>query len=428
MLVANSIIVLLSVFFVLLLAGVPIAFSMLAATASAAFAGDFGEIIMAQKLFIGMDSITLLAVPGFILAGELMTKGSMARRLIRLADTLIGHKRNGLSVVTIITGMFFSAMNGTAAATTAAIGEIMIPEMEKKGYKKDYVASLAAVVGPLGPIIPPSVIMIIYAVGGGVSVGNLFLAGILPGMLLGLSLIAYSFFATRKMALKVEAKAGFKDFLIALKNGIWSLLTPVIVLGGIYGGLFTPTEAAVIAVFYALFIGVAIHRDLSWSKIKICLVNTLETTSMVMFIVGAASAFGWMVTVTNIASAIAGAITSLSGNEIVILILINLCLIAIGCVMDTISAILVFQTVFMPLAVAIHMDMLAFAAIFIVVVSVGNATPPFGYSLFVAARISGSPLESISRHVLPMVLAMLAVVALINLFPGITTLIPYSLK
>lgn len=419
---------LLLTFLITLAIGVPIAFAMTAATFAALFTEGFSSLMMSQKLLTGMDSLPLLAVPGFILAGEIMTKGGMASRLIKAADVVIGHKRNGLSVVTIVAGMFFSAMNGVAAATTAAIGELMIPEMDKKGYKKSYVAALACVIGPLGPIIPPSVIMIIYAVGGGISVGDLFLAGIVPGILLGMSLIAVSFIMTRKMDLKVEEKATLKDAGKAYKEASWSLATPIIVLGGIYGGFFTPTEAAVIAVFYSLFVAVVIYKEVTVALLKEALVSTLQTSCMVMLIIGAASGFGWMVTVTNVASTVANAITSLTTNTLVILLLINLALIAIGLVMDTISAIVVFQTVFIPIAYVMGMDMLHFAAIFVVVVAIGNATPPFGYSLFVAAKISGSPLEDVSKNVIPMVLAMLVVVILINLFPFLSTALPYALK
>lgn len=420
--------VLLSVFLVCLAIGLPIAFGMLFATGAAMTANGFNIIAMSQKLLTGMDSLPLLAVPGFILAGELMTKGGLCGRIIRVCDTLIGHKRNGLSIVTIVAGMFFSAMNGVAAATTAAIGEIMIPEMEKKGYAREYVAGISAVVGPLGPIIPPSVIMIIYAVGGGVSVGDLFLAGIVPGILLGCALIAYSFYATRNMPLKVEEKATFKDFLNAFKEAFFSLMTPIIILGGIYGGFCTPTEAAVIAVFYSLFVGAVVHKELGWKEIKLSLVNTLHTSAMVMLIIGAASAFGWMVTVTNISRVIASAILSVTTSKALILFLICLALVAIGCVMDTISAIVVFQTVFIPIAAGINMDMLHFAALFIVIIAIGNATPPFGYSLFVAAKISNSPLEKVSKSVLPMVGCMLAVCILLAIFPSLSTFIPYAMK
>jgi C4-dicarboxylate transporter DctM subunit len=420
--------VLLGLFLLCLVISLPIAFAMLISTYGAITAGGFDPIVVAQRLLGGMDSVPLLAVPGFILAGEIMTKGGLATRLIILIDTMIGHLRNGLSIATIGAGMFFSAMNGVAAATTAAIGELMIPQMEKKGYDKDYVAALSAVIGPLGPIIPPSVIMIIYAVGANLSVGDLFLAGIIPGACLGIALMLFSFWMTRKMPLEVLERATFKDFLNAFGHAIWSLLTPIIILGGIYGGVFTPSEAAVVAIFYSLFVGIVIHKELDWPIIKKCLINTLETGSMIMLIIGAASAFGWMVTVTNVSGIIAGAILSITKNPIIIMLLVNLALVLIGCFMDTISAIIVFQTVFIPIAAGIGMDMLHFACIFIVVIAIGNATPPFGYSLFVAAKISDSPLETISARVLPMIGVMFVVAVLLNIFPWMATLIPYSMR
>ena len=420
--------VLLVVFAVTLIMGFPIAFSMCFATGSALVAGNFKLIVLAQKLLTGMDSLPLLAVPGFILAGELMTRGGMASRLIKLAKALIGHKRNGLSIVTIVAGMFFSAMNGVAAATTAAIGEIMIPEMKKDGYEPAYVAGLSAVVGPLGPIIPPSVIMIIYAVGGNLSVGDMFMGGIIPGIILGGMLILCSFYLTRNMQLKVEEKATFREFGAALKEAIWALICPLIVLGGIYGGIFTPTEASVVAVFYSIIVGAFVYKELTWKELISCLSNTLSTSAMVMLIIGAASAFGWMVTVTNVSSAIAGFILGISTNKYVVLGMIIVALILIGCVMDTTSAIVVFQTVFIPIAASLHLDMLYFGVLFIVVVAIGNATPPFGYSLFVAARISGEPLEKVSRNVVPMCLFMFAGVILLVIFPQLCTMLPYALK
>lgn len=420
--------VLLLLFFFCLVISLPIAFAMMISTYGALQAGGFDPIVLAQRLLTGMDSVPLLAVPGFILAGEIMTKGGLASRLVELIDTMIGHLRNGLSIATIGAGMFFSAMNGVAAATTAAIGELMIPEMEKKGYEKDYVAALAAVIGPLGPIVPPSVIMIIYAVGANLSVGDLFLAGIIPGILLGIALMIVSFWLTRKMPLEVLERATIKDFFKAFVRTVWSLLTPLIILGGIYGGVFTPSEAAVVAIFYSLFVGGVIHKELDWPTLKKCLVNTVETGAMIMLIIGAAAAFGWMVTVTNVSGIISAAILSVTTNKIIIMLLINLALIIIGCFMDTISAIIIFQTVFIPIAKAIGMDMLHFACIFIVVIAIGNATPPFGYSLFVAAKISHSPLENISMRVFPMIAAMFVVVVFLNIFPAMATLIPYSMK
>ena len=420
--------VLLVVFAVTLVIGLPIAFSMCFATGAALVAGNFNLVVLTQKLLTGMDSLPLLAVPGFILAGELMTKGGMASRLIRLAKTMIGHRRNGLSIVTIVTGMFFSAMNGVAAATTAAIGEIMIPEMKKDGYDPAYVAGLSAVVGPLGPIIPPSVIMIIYAVGGNLSVGDMFMGGIIPGIILGLMLILCSFYLTRKMNLRVEEKATFREFWAAFKESIWALICPLIVLGGIYGGIFTPTEASVVAVFYSIIIGAFVYKELSWKQLVECFSNTLSTSAMVMLIIGAASAFGWMVTVTNVSSAIAGFILGISTNKYVVLAMIIFALILIGCVMDTTSAIVVFQTVFIPIAASLNMDMLYFGVLFIVVVAIGNATPPFGYSLFVAAKISGEPLDKVSRNVVPMCIFMFAGVILMVIFPQLCTMLPYAMK
>lgn len=420
--------VLLVVFAITLVIGLPIAFSMCFATGAALVAGNFNLIVLTQKLLTGMDSLPLLAVPGFILAGELMTKGGMASRLIRLAKTLIGHRRNGLSIVTIVTGMFFSAMNGVAAATTAAIGEIMIPEMKKDGYDPAYVAGLSAVVGPLGPIIPPSVIMIIYAVGGNLSVGDMFMGGIIPGIILGLMLILCSFYLTRNMNLRVEEKATFKEFWAAFKESIWALICPLIVLGGIYGGVFTPTEASVVAVFYSIIIGAFVYKELSWKQLIECFSNTLSTSAMVMLIIGAASAFGWMVTVTNVSSTIAGFILGISTNKYIVLAMIIVALILIGCVMDTTSAIVVFQTVFIPIAASLNMDMLYFGVLFIVVVAIGNATPPFGYSLFVASKISGEPLDRVSKNVIPMCIFMFAGVVLLVLFPQLCTMLPYAMK
>lgn len=420
--------ILLVTFLALLVIGVPIAFSMMGAMFASLVVGDFNLIAMSQKLITGMDSTTMLAVPGFLLAGELMCRGGLASRLIETADHLIGHVRNGLSIVTIIAGMFFSAMNGTAAATTAAIGQLMIPEMDKRGYDRDYVAALSAVIGPLGPIIPPSVIMIIYAVGGGVSVGDLFLAGIVPGILLGCALIVCSFVMTRKMDLQVKPKSNMKAFLKCLSSSIWALLTPVIILGGIYGGFCTPTEAAVVAVFYSLIVGVFVYRELKWEDIKICLIKTMESTAMVMIIVGAAAGFGWMIAVTNVSGMLADGITSITSNPTIILLLMNLLLLVAGCFMDTISIVVIFQTVMVPIAKMIGIDMLQFAAIFIVICSIGNATPPFGYSIFVAARVSNSPLEKVSKDILPMVVSMLVIVLAMDFIPGLSTWLPGLLK
>ncbi len=407
--------------------GVPIAFSLGLSSIITLLAIDKDIIIVAQKLIAGMDSVPLLAVPGFILAGEIMSKGGIAKRLIILSDAVIGHIRNGLSVVTIVAGMFFSAMNGVAAATTAAIGEIMIPEMKKRGYEPAYVASLAAIVGPLGPIIPPSVIMVIYAIGGNVSVGDLFLAGVIPGIILGACLIIASFFLTRKMKLEIKKRATFSELLHAVKISMWSFITPLIVLGGIYGGVVTPTEASVIAVFYSAFVAKFIHHEFSLVILKECLLNTIKIGGMVMFIVGAASAFSWLVAVTKIATTVSSLILAISTNQIIILLIINIVLLIIGMLMDTVSAIVIFQTVLLPIAMGVHLDPLFFAAVFIVNIAIGNATPPFGYCLFVASKISKQPLEKISINMYPLIGAMLVGLVLINIFPALSTWLPRTL-
>ena len=421
-------IVLLVTVLVLFIVGIPISISLAVASLATMIYMDVNPIVMSQKFITGMDSLPLLAIPGYLLAGEIMCRGGLAARLLSTADAFIGHLRNGLSCVTITAGMFFSAMNGTASATTAAIGEIMIPEMKKRGYPSRYTAGLAAVVGPLGPIIPPSVIMIVYAVGANIAVGDLFLSGVIPGILLGCALIAMSFFLTRKMDLQVERKRSFKERVIAVKDGFWSLLTPLIVLGGIYGGFCTPTEAAVIAVFYSLVVAAFIHKEMTIPGLMVCLRNTVHMSAMIMLIVGAATGFGWMIAVTDINTAAANFILSISTNPTVVILLISLALVVIGCFLDTVAAIVIFQTVFIPIAAAIGMDMLHFAALFIVIIAIGNATPPFGYAIFVAAKVSHEPLEEVSKVVLPLVCAMLVIVVFLIFFPSLSTFLPYSLK
>jgi len=404
--------------------GLPIAFSMGLASLATVLAGNFKCIVIAQKMFTGMDSITMLAIPGFILAGEIMCQGGLAARLVNLCSTLIGHIRNGLSVVTIVVGMFFSAMNGSAPATTAAIGSLMVPEMAKEGYDKSYTAALAAIVGPLGPIIPPSIIMIVYSVGGEVSVGDLFLAGVVPGLLLGCALIVCSFWMTRHMNIRIRSRATSHQILHELKESIWALMTPVIILGGIYGGLFTPTEAAVVAVFYSIFVGTVIHKELSWKALKQCVLKSVETSAMVMFIVGAAMSFAWLVSITKTAMRITNGIASLTTSPIAIMIIINVVLVIVSCFMDPTAAVLIFQSVFLPLAKLAGINLLQFAAIFIVILAIGNATPPFGYSLFVACKIGDAPLDKISRQVIPMLASEVIILILINIFPVLTVGLP----
>lgn len=380
------------------------------------------EFLM-KELTTSVDSFPLLAVPYFIIAGEIMGKGGISRRLFNVADSMVGNKTGGIAMATIVTCMFFAAISGSGPATVAAIGGIMIPAMVQKGYDKRFATAVVAAAGSIGVIIPPSIPMVIYGVSGSVSIGDMFIAGILPGILVGIGLMIYSYIHSKKMGYTgTGQKATIKGVVKATWDAKWALLIPVIILGGIYGGIFTPTEAAVAAVVFGLFVSVFVYKELKLKDLPQIFVDSALTTATVLVIVGAATAFGRLLTLEQIPNQIANAMMSISDEPIVIMMFITILLLIVGCFMDTIAAIIILTPILLPVALQIGYDPIHFGIIMIVNLAIGFITPPLGVNLFVGAGISGLSLEQLSKSIVPFFFAMVITLLIIIVLPQLSLL------
>lgn len=409
---------------ILFAASVPIAFALGLAALTFFFERKLPLIAIPQVVFDSMDSFVLLAVPLYVLAGRLMMTGGVARRLVDFAVALIGFLRGGLAASTVLTSMLFATISGSSAATAAAIGSTLIPEMERKKYPRPFAAAVVASSGELGVIIPPSVPMVIYAVITGVSITDLFLAGVLPGILIGLSLIV--------TIVVVSTLRGYGDrepFVLgpwaagvahATRRALLSLLLPFIILGGIYGGLFTPTEAAVIAVAYALVLGCFVYREIPLKDLPKIFAESAFTSSVVMIIVGFAFVFAYALALMQAPQQIAAALRTVSSDPVVFLLLVNLFLFVVGMFMETFAAIIILAPVLAPVATQLGIDPVHFGLIMIVNLAIGMVTPPVGVNLFVACGIANITMEQLMRPLLIFLVVLIANMFVITYVPWLS--------
>jgi len=412
-----------------MIGGVPIAFCLGVASILGLWFADFPMVVLAQRVIAGTQSFSLLAIPGFILAGDLMMHGGLSRRLVQFCQCLVRHVTGGLGMVTVLSATFFAAISGSAPATTAAIGGIMIPEMEQRGWRKDFSTALASASGPIGQMIPPSIPMIIWGVVSEESISQLFLAGIIPGLLIALGLMGVCWLSARRNpSVVVESRATFAELRTAFWAGKWSLLAPVVILGGIYGSVFTPTEASAIAVFYALIVGALIHRELPMRNLGTIILGSMRTSAIVCFIIAMASAFGWLIAIEQLPAVIAAAILSVSDNPIVILLMLNVFLLIIGAVMDNIAAMIILGSTLTAIGAQLGLDPIHLGALVVINLAIGMTTPPFGYSLFVGAAISKLPIERIALALWPMLLVMVFVLMLVTYIPALTLMLPSLIR
>lgn len=414
------------VFAILLVLGVPIAISLGVASSVVLFtSGKVSSSFIPQGLVTSIDSFPLMAVPFFILAGDLMSQGGLSSRLLNVGKVLFGRYNGGLAIIAVATCMFFGAISGSGPATVAAVGSILLPAMAKDGYRPVFSTSLVASAGSLGVIIPPSIPMVIYAASANVSVTGMFLAGIIPGMLIGLALMMYAWIQARREGVGADATRYTPgEAWAVIWDAKWALIVPVIILGGIYGGIFTPTEAAAIGVIYGLVVGLFVYRELRLIDLYRVFAQSALTTGSVMLIVGAATIFGRVLTIERIPVLLAEAMVDLVSSPLALLMLVNLLLLVVGTFMETLAAIIILTPILLPVAMAMGIDPTHFGIVMIVNLGIGMVTPPLGMNLFIGSKVGNVPLEQLMRGALPFVLVMLVTLALITYLPALSLALP----
>jgi len=389
--------------------GVPIAFSIAVAGTATIIAGDVNLLIVIQRLFAATDSFSLVAIPFFILAGDLLARGQMSITLVAFAEACLGKIKGGLSAVSVLASMFFAAISGSGAATTAAVGSSMIPELEKRGYEVDRAAALIAAGGCIGVVIPPSVPMVLYAVIAEQSVTRLFKNGFFPGFMMGGILIVISLYQAKKLNYPDGKAFSFKNMLYKFKEAIWALIMPLVILGGIFSGYFTPSEAAGVAVVYSMIASMFIYRDLTIRELGQIMLGSGKTSAVIMIIIACSGVFGWALANWQIPELIAEAVLAISSNKYIILSLIAIIILIAGVFMETSSAIILLTPVFLPLVNMLGIDLIHFGLIFTIGLAIGMITPPVAIDLFVASSITGMPIERIAKKVVPYLVGLIIV-------------------
>jgi len=418
-------IVLVISFLLLITIGVPIAFAMGASSLLSLFAdGGLGLALIPQRMFTGINSFALLAIPLFVLAGSIMEHGGISRRLVNFSNSIVGYVSGGLGLSTVLTSIVFAGVSGSAAADTAAVGSVMMPAMKKKGYPTGLAATILACAGSLGPIIPPSLTMILYAVITNVSIVGLFISGIIPGLLMGLGLMLLTYYYGRKLNLKEEGKPSFKEIGKATWDAVWALVMPIIVLGGIVLGYFTATEAGVIAVVYALVISMFVYKELDMKGLYKVFVESAATTSMIAVIIAGAGILGWLIAFGKLPLMVVGFLTSITDNPTVLLLLIVAFIVFLGMFIETIAATIILAPILAPLVTTIGYDPIYFGFVIVASLVFAGITPPVGAILNIAIGIGKGKLKETIPYVIPYFLVMLLVVILVVFIPQIATYLP----
>jgi len=383
---------------------------------------DIPVILVTQNAFATLDSFPLLAIPFFILAGNLMYHCGISKRLVDFADSLIGWVSGGLALVTVLASMFFAAISGSGPATVSAIGSFMIPEMKGKKYPAGFATALTAAAGTIGVIIPPSIPFVIYGVIAGVSVGEMFVAGIIPGILIGIGLMVVAYFSSKKNGYgeQVKVKPTFRRVIKYFKKAIWALIVPFIVLGGIYGGIFTPTEAAVVAVVYALIIGKFIYKELTIQKIIKSFKDTALINGAAVFPLALSMSFARYITMEQIPVKLAQSLLNISSSKNILVLIIIIFFLIIGCFIDNLSSMIVLTPILLPVIIKFGIDPIHFGVFMCYALAIGFVTPPYGANLFVASGVSGLSVEEISRYIVPFITVLIFCLLLITYIPGIS--------
>jgi len=411
-------------FFVLLFVGVPIAFSLGISSVAAIFVSGYPIGLVAQRIFTSMDSNALMAIPFFILAGSIMETGGISIRIIRFVSGIFGFIRGGLSLIAVGASMIFGGVSGSAVADTAAMGSILIPSMKKKKYDSAFAGSLIASSGTIGTIIPPSIPLIVYGVTAGASIGSLFLAGIVPGIMVGAAIMAVAYVTSVKQNYPKEERVSIQEFLVETLKALPALFMPILIIGGILGGIFTATEAGVIACVYAIIVGKFVYGGFQWQSLGKIFIDSSVGSATIMFIIGVSSLFAWIMASEQVPQAIGDALLSISSNPIVILLLINIILLIFGTFMDMVPAMILLLPVLLPISQGIGVDPVHFGIIMTVNLSIGLITPPVGTCLFISSGIAKVPLTKMAKSVMPFIAVMIVVLLLVTYVPSIPMFLP----
>jgi len=418
-------ILLFAAFLVLMVIGIPIFFAMaMSSLIALLFQGELSLMIIPQRMFAMIDSFSLLAIPFFVLAGVFMETGGISARLVSFAGALVGHFRAGLCHVTVVSAMIFAGVSGSATADTSAIGAIVIPAMIKAGYKKGFVAALLASAGAIGPIIPPSLIMIVYGSMTGVSIAAMFLGGFIPGVIIGLGLMTVCYLWRSQTLMAREPRATLREAARRFVDAFWALVSPVIILGGIVFGVFTPTEAGVVAAVYALLVGLFIYGEIRVKDIPDMLVRGAITATIVMSIIAAAGVFGWLLASEQMPAIVAQWMNGVTDSPALKMLLIQLFLLVLGCFVEGLAAAIILIPVLHPLALQMGLDPVHFAVVVCINIIVGGVTPPVGVLLYVSSSIAKTTLEDTSRYVLPFLVVLVGVIIATAYIPSLVTFLP----
>lgn len=416
---------LMGVFLILLILGMPIAFSMGVSSLLVIKTGDLAPLVtIPNRLLAGVESFTLLAVPFFILAGALMNTGGVTKRLVRFATALVGHITGGLGHVVVVTNMIMAGMSGSALADCAGTGSVLIPAMEKAGFKKDFSSALVAAASTIGPIIPPSIPFVIYGAMADVSIGQLFLAGFIPGTLLGLYLMVYVYYISRKRGYSRGNRVSLAELIGSFKESFLALLMPFVVIGGMLLGMFTATEAAVVACVYALFIGAVVYREVSLRDLPRILIESSVMVAKVMYIIAVASVFGWLMANLQVGLKLVELIQALSINWWVVLLLVNILLLILGCFMETTAILTIMTGVLLPLVDALGISRVHFGVLMVLNLMIGLSTPPVGMSMYVVTSLSQISIPEFVREWLPMFIVSLIVLLMVTYLPNLVLFLP----
>lgn len=403
---------------VMLCIGVPVAHTIGLSSIIYILAKGIPPMIIAQRLFTGVDVAALMAIPFFILAGDLMNFGGIGRRLTNFANLFVRNIMGGVGMVAILACMFFAAVSGSGVATAAAIGGIMVPAMVDFKYKRDFAGAIIASASPIGVVIPPSISYVIYGVLTSTSITDLYLAGIPAGVYMGIALMVTTYFMAKARKVEKEnIRLSGKEVYTSFFSALWALGTPVIIVGGVFGGIFTPTESAVVAVVYALFVGLFIYKEIKFNEILRIFMNSAKTTSKVMFIIANASLFAWVLAFEQIPQNLANGMLSISSNPIMIMLMINVFLLIAGCFMETSAILIITVPLFMPIINQLGISPVHFGIIVTVNTAIGLLTPPFGVCLFTSAMVAKETLANITKQVMWLLVALIAVLMLITYFP-----------